>query len=127
MPSPQGVTLPLPDQAHVPSTSHVADLSPVCIWLQASSGAARRGSRPSAGNSAIARSGHTNRGRVKQKSHKSAEILQLGSVRYEVTAILAESHDLVAMCRQNEVDKQKIHSFGWSVVEPCTLLQGGDQ
>lgn len=33
------------------------------------------------GFSAIARSGHTNRGRVKQKSHKAAKILEVGSVR----------------------------------------------
>ncbi|KAL0035689.1 hypothetical protein WJX79_008812, partial [Trebouxia sp. C0005] len=35
------------------------------------------------GFSAIARSGHTNRGRVKQKSHKAANILEVGSVRAE--------------------------------------------
>lgn len=36
------------------------------------------------GFSAIARSGHTNRGRVKQKSHKAANILEVGSVRSDV-------------------------------------------
>jgi len=35
----------------------------------------------SQGHMAIARSGHTNRGRVKQKSHKAAHILEVGSVR----------------------------------------------
>ena len=51
------------------------------IFIQAATGQGKRGARLSGGNSAIARSGHTNRGRVKQKSHKAAHILEVGSVR----------------------------------------------
>ena len=40
-----------------------------------------KGAAKPQGHSAIARSGHTNRGRVKQKSHKAAHILEVGSVR----------------------------------------------
>ena len=37
--------------------------------------------RPAASNRAISASGHTNRGRVKQKSTKRARIVALGSLR----------------------------------------------
>lgn len=40
-----------------------------------------RGRRGGAGRTAISRTGHTNRGRVRQKSHKSAELLEVGELR----------------------------------------------
>lgn len=41
----------------------------------------KRGRGGGGRRAAISRTGHTNRGRVRQKSHKSAELLEIGELR----------------------------------------------
>lgn len=49
--------------------------------------------RGGAGRTAISRTGHTNRGRVRQKSHKSAELLETGELRCAPRALGSQTLD----------------------------------